>query len=76
MWHAEQATFACPLVSRKPVTLWSKVAFVQPNVVWHVAHFAKGNSAAAFACGGLLVCCQVAKWHPEFSQSVGPIVRL
>ena len=76
MWHAEQAKLACPLVSRKPVTLWSNVSVDQPNVVWHVEHFASGNSAAALACGGLLVCCQVVKWHPEFPQSVGAIVKL
>jgi hypothetical protein len=76
MWHEEQATFACPLVSRKPVTLWSNVAVVQLIVVWQVEHFVAAKAAPAAECAGFVVCCQVVKWHPEFPQSVGVIVRM
>src|SRR2546430_494950 len=45
-------------------------------VLWHVAQFAAAKGAPAVACVGLLVCCQVVKWHPEFPQSFGVILRL
>ena len=45
-------------------------------VLWHVEQLAGANGAPPDECTGLFVCCQVVKWHPEFPQSVGPIVRV
>jgi hypothetical protein len=58
------------------VVLWSKVAVFQVMVLWHVEQFAAAKGAPADGCAGLLVCCQVLKWHPELPQSVGPIVKV
>src|SRR5204862_7601491 len=45
-------------------------------VLWHVEQFATANVGPEVECVGLLVCCQVVKWHPEFPQSVGRWVEL
>jgi hypothetical protein len=45
-------------------------------VLWHVEQFATANGAPAEACVGLLVCCQVVKWHPELPQSVGAVAKV
>jgi hypothetical protein len=66
----------CIPVKANPVVLWLNVAVVQLTVVWHVAQFAAANGAPDAECTGLFVCCQVVKWHPEFPQSVGAIVKL
>ena len=58
------------------MVLWSNVADVQLTVLWQVEQFAAANAAPAERCTGLLVCCQVVKWHCEFPQSVGAIVKL
>jgi len=44
--------------------------------LWHVEQLAAANAVPPVECVGLLVCCQVVRWHPEFPQSVGWIVRL
>jgi len=78
-WQEVQAAVACAPVSRKPVELWSNAdvaAVVQLVVLWHVLQFAKPNCAPANGCGGLLVCCQVVKWQPEFPQSVAATTKL
>jgi len=66
----------CNPVKANPVVLWLNVAVVKLTVVWQVLQFAAANVAPAEACGGALVCCQVVKWHPEFPQSVGAIVKV
>jgi hypothetical protein len=58
------------------VVLWSNVAVFQLEVVWHVEQFEIGKDAAAAACGGFFVCCQVVRWHPELPQSFGVVVKL
>ena len=65
----------CVPVNVNPVTLWSNDAASQPCVVWQVEQFAAANAAPAVECTGLFVCCQVVKWHCEFPQSVGAIVK-
>jgi N-methylhydantoinase B/oxoprolinase/acetone carboxylase alpha subunit len=65
----------CNPVKANPVVPWSNVAVVKFTVVWQALQFAAANVAPAEACGGALVCCQVVKWHPEFPQSVGAIVK-
>jgi hypothetical protein len=40
-------------------------------VLWQVEQFAAANVGPEVACVGLLVVCQVVKWHPELPQSVG-----
>jgi hypothetical protein len=59
-----------------PVALWLNAAVVQLVVVWQVEQFAAANAVPEVECTGLLVCCQVVKWHCEFPQSVGAIVKL
>jgi len=82
MWQSVQATtfpagaIWCEPVKAQPVVLWSKIAVVQVIVLWHVVQFAAAKGAPAEACVGLLVCCQVVKWHPEFPQSVGAVVSV
>jgi hypothetical protein len=76
MWQEVQDTLACPLVSRNPVVLWSNVAEFQLTVVWQVEQFVAANWAPAVECTGLLVCCQVVRWQPEFPQSVGAMVNV
>jgi len=49
---------------------------VQEIVLWHPAQLATAKVAPAEECTGLLVCCQVVKWHPEFPQSVAAVVKL
>jgi len=82
MWQSVQAATLpagaiwCEPVKAQPVVLWSKVAVVQVIVLWHVEQFAAAKGAPADECVGLLVCCQVVKWHPEFPQSVGAVVSV
>jgi hypothetical protein len=66
----------CIPVKANPVALWLKVAVVQLTGVWHTAQFVAANCAPAVECTGLFVCCQVVKWHPEFPQSVGAVIKL
>jgi hypothetical protein len=56
--------------------LWSKVAVVQATVVWQLEQFAAAKADPADECTGLFVCFQSFKWHCEFPQSVGAIVKL
>jgi len=49
---------------------------VQEIVLWHPAQLATAKAAPAEECTGLLVCCQVVKWQPEFPQSVAAVVKL
>jgi hypothetical protein len=55
--------------------LWSNVAVVQLTVLWQVEQFATTKAAPADGWTGFVVCCQVDKWHCEFPQSVGAIVK-
>jgi len=66
----------CEPVSGQPVVLWSKAPVVQAIVLWHVEQFAAANGAPALECTGLVVCCQVVRWQPEFPQAFGGVVRL
>jgi len=66
----------CEPVSAQPVVLWSKAAVVHEMVLWHVEQFATANVGPEVECVGLLVCCQVVKWHPEFPQSESKVVKL
>jgi hypothetical protein len=61
----------CVPTNANPVALWSNAAVVHAIVLWHVAQFAAANGAPDVECVGLLVCCQVVKWHPELPQSLG-----
>jgi len=65
----------CIPVKANPVVLWSNDAASQPRVVWHVEQFAAAKAAPEARCTGLLVCCHVVKWQPEFPQSVGAICK-
>ena len=79
MWHALQAVGVgdlCVPVSAKPVVLWSNAAVVQLTVVWQEAQFAAAKDGPDVEWTGLLVCCQVERWHAEFPQSVGAIVKV
>ena len=58
---------------RTPVVEWSKFAVSQETVLWHVEQVPTGNTVGAAECVGLLVCCQVVKWHCELPQSVAAI---
>ena len=51
------------------------MAVVHVVVLWHVAQLAIGKTAGEVECFGLLVCCQVLKWHKELPQSVGLLTR-
>src|SRR5882762_11067396 len=52
------------------------MAVFQVMVLWHVEQFAAAKGVPADWCAGLLVCCQVVKWHPELPQSVGAMVSV
>jgi hypothetical protein len=67
---------ACVPVRVKPVTLWSKEAESHPFVVWQFAQFVAAKAGPDVECTGVAVCCHFVKWHPEFPQSVGAIVKL
>ena len=67
---------ACAPISAKPVVLWSKEAESQLFVVWQVAQFAGAKEGPDVEWTGVVVCCHLVKWHPEFPQSVGAIVKL
>src|ERR1700681_4110589 len=56
--------------------LWSNEAPSQPAVVWQFAQFPTAKAAPAVECTGLLVVCQVVRWHCEFPQLVGPICKV
>jgi hypothetical protein len=49
---------------------------VQEIVLWHPEQLPTAKAAPAAECAGLLVFCQVVKWHPEFPQSFSAIVKL
>jgi hypothetical protein len=66
----------CVPVSVNPVVLWSNAAVVQLTVVWQDEQFPTAKADPEVECTGLLVCCQVVRWHPELPQSVGAIVKL
>ena len=53
-----------------------RCAVVQLAVVWQMEQFAAANCPPEVECAGLLVCCQVVKWQPEFPQSVGAVVKI
>jgi hypothetical protein len=53
------------LVSRKPVELWSNLAFDQVSKAWQVVQFAAANAVPADGCTGFVVFCQSAKWQDE-----------
>jgi hypothetical protein len=75
-WQEMQGVATCAPVKAKPVVAWLKLAVVQLAVVWQVEQLAIGNEALAAWCGGVVVCCQVVKWQPEFPQSVGAVVSV
>jgi hypothetical protein len=78
MWHDAQGVGVgemCVPVNVNPVMLWSKDAASHPAVVWQVEQFAAANAAPDAECTGLFVPCHVVKWHCEFPQSVGAIVK-
>jgi hypothetical protein len=66
----------CVPVRANPVVLWSNAAVVQLTVVWHEEQFAAAKADPDVECTGFFVCCQVVRWHAEFPQSVGAIVKL
>ena len=79
MWHDAQGVGVgdmCVPVKVNPVVLWLNEAVVQLVVVWHVEQFAAANALPDVECTGLFVPCQVVKWHCEFPQSEGAIVKL
>ena len=79
VWHCVQAvtTPAGAIwwlpVRGQPVTAWLNVESVHWMVSWQVEQFEAAKAVPADWCGGLLVCCQVVRWQPEFPQSVGEI---
>jgi hypothetical protein len=78
-WQAAQGVGegeACVPVRAKPVVLWSKEAESQPFVVWQVAQFVAAKAGPDVEWTGVVVCCHLVKWHPEFPHSVGAIVKV
>ena len=59
-WHWAQATVVCRPVSGKRVLPWSKLAGVQPFVVWQLAQVV-GNPAVAWF--GFFVPWYLAWWQ-------------
>src|SRR6202051_238066 len=56
--------------------LWSKDAASQPAVVWQLDQLPTAKAAPAVECTGLLVPCQVVRWHCEFPQLLRAICKL